>query len=134
MHIYIYIYLAAPCGPRHRCCFNWVAVIAAIKTDICIYIYIYIYTRNMCIYIYIYHICLCIHICIRCILYMYICNLQIRTCRRTDRPRDIADIRACMQSNSDRLLLSAIRWHYLSNATGLIRPHLFSAALLIQYR
>ena len=27
----------------------------------------------------------------------------------------------------------SIAWHYLSNATCLIRPHLFSTALLVQY-
>ena len=69
---------------------------------VCMYIYIYMY---VCLYV-----CLCIYI------YIYTCGCSgTMVNRRVDEEGEV----------------EAVGWHYLSNATRLMQPHLFYASFVV---
>ena len=95
-----------------------------IHTCIYIYIYIYIYTYYTP-YVYIYICTIYIYIYIHIHLFIYVClsDLNLRWHIPTDAP-------LCELWRAIACPNSSLGWHNLSNATCLMRPHLFSTALL----
>ena len=91
---------------------RYVYIYIYIYTYIHTYIYIYIY---ICIRIYIYIYIIAIQICLDIYIYIHMCN----------------SLGSGEEASRESEYREEVGWHYLSNATCLMRPHLFSTALLV---
>ena len=125
MYIYIYIYIHI----IHNVCIH-----------VYIYIYIYIFTYHyLCLLLFVFVICVYIYIYIYIHTYTYIYAAGTGDCARwSETNKHTGESRPPWQADHNPCLVMwastrhsqngvVIGWHYLSNATCLMRPRLFRA-------